>query len=53
MDGLRRLAPLTGAGAVVLLLAAAALVGFYEYLPDPDRIRTTTPTTPGASSSPA
>jgi hypothetical protein len=39
MDRTTRFAPLTGLGAVVLLLVAAALVGSYEYVPAAETIQ--------------
>jgi hypothetical protein len=39
MDGARRLAPLTGLGSIAVLLAAAALVGSFEYLPAAETIQ--------------
>lgn len=34
-----RLAPLTGIGSIVLLVVATLVIGTYEYLPDPEEIR--------------
>ena len=40
MDTAARIAPLTGLVSIVLIGAGAVVIGFYEYLPNPEEART-------------